>query len=281
VTIFPNPAPGTYASVGASIAASGGNLDTYSSADARFGTVSSADADQAHIRYSNKGYYEIQMPAQAWDQLVHYKGLSNPTADNNYFQPSGVAMNAGYLITSSSAKWDDYIYSEMGFWASSAAGRTGAVAFGIPTPSGAVPTTGSATFTGKAAGTADIMQPDNLYGGYAPLAVDGTVTLNFNFGTGSLAGGMELYGPDGMSPFKIGSFAFKETVYSAGSTTYSGKFATAAAGDNFFLGRFTGPNGQETIGAWALPFVFTSGGEFVPADGKTHQAFGAWIAKQP
>jgi hypothetical protein len=125
------------------------------------------------------------------------------------------------------------------------------------------------------------MQADNLYGGYYPLPVDGFVTLNFNFANGTLAGAMDLYGPDGMNPFKIGTYAFKDTVYSAGSTTYSGKFETGSAGDNFFLGRFTGPAGQETIGAWALPFVFTNGGEFVPADGDTHQAFGAWIAKRP
>lgn len=280
VTIFPSPTPGEYASVGASIAGSGGNLDTYSRADARFVSVSSADADQTHIRYSSAGYYEIQMPGAAWDRLVHYKGLVDPTADNNYFQPASVTANYGYLVISNSAKWDKYSYSEMGGWGSAAAGRYGSIAFGMPTPSEAVPTSGAATFEGKVRGSADIMQADHLYGGFVPLQVDGTVTLNFNFADGALSGAMKLYGPDGMNPFEIGTFAFKDTVYSAGSTIYSGKFDTTATGDNFFLGRFTGPNAQETIGAWALPFIFSKGGEYVPADGKTHQAFGAWIAKR-
>lgn len=279
VTIFPAPTPTTYASVGASIAGSGGNLDTYRDASDRFGPVSSVDADQAQIRYTASGHYEIAMPGQAWDRLVHYKGTVDPTVDNNYFQPAGVAQNYGYLVISNAAKWSGYSYSEMGGWGSAAAGRYGKIAFGIPTPSESMPTSGSATFEGRVQGNADIMQADYLYGGYAPLYVDGSVTLNFNFASGALAGEMRLFGPDGMNPFEIGRFAFTDTVYSTGSTTYSGRFDTSAAGENFFLGRFTGPNGQETIGAWALPFVFTNGGEYVPADGQVHQAYGAWIAK--
>lgn len=280
VTIFPDPSPGEYASVGASIAAPGGNLDTHASADTRFGAVSNAAADQAQIRYSGNGYYEIRMPAAEWDRLVHYGGLGNPTADNNYFQPSGVPTNHGYLVVGNAAKSGGYTYSELGGWGSSAASRFGAMAFGIPTPAGGVPTSGSASFDGKVQGNADVMQLDGLYGGFVPLALDGTVTLNFDFGSGALAGEMSLYGRDGMNPFKIGTFAFRETVFSAGSTSYSGRFETGIAGDNFFLGRFTGPGAQETIGAWAVPFVFTSGGESVKADGQPHQAFGAWIARR-
>ena len=280
VTIFPNPTPGEYASVGASIAGPGGNLDTFSSGDARYGDVSSAPADQPRIRYSAAGYYEIQMPGQAWDRLQHYSGLSDPTEDNNYFEPASAGMNYGYLVVGNAAKWRGYAYSELGGWGSAAAGRYGYMAFGDPTPAGAVPTTGSASFEGLVIGSADVLQPDFLYGGYVPLYVDGSVTLAFDFAGGTLDGAMSLYGQDGMNPFLIGEFAFRDTVFSVGSTTYSGAFETAAAGDNFFLGRFTGPNAEETIGAWAVPFQFTNGGEYAPADGQVHQAFGAWIARQ-
>lgn len=281
VTIFPQPSVAEYASVGVSIAGAGGNLETYTSETDRFGSVSSADSDQMHIRYTEADQYEVMMPGATWDRLVHYGGLADPTSDNNYFQPAGVATNSAYFAISNSAKWDDYHYSEMAAWGSAAASRFGSVAFGISTPAGAVPMTGSGTFEGKVQGSADIMQADGLLGGYAPLYVDGTVSLGFNFAAGTLTGQMTLFGPDGMNPFKIGSFAFKDTVFSVGSPNYSGKFDTATPGDNFFLGRFTGPNAEETIGAWALPFTFTNGGEFVPADGQAHQAFGAWIAKRP
>ena len=280
VTIFPNPTPGQYASVGVSIAGPGGNLDTYDSATDRYGSVSSAPADQPSIRYSSAGYYEIQMPGGSWDRLVHYGGLANPTSANNYFEPESVETNHAYLVVFNAAKDKGYAHSEMGGWGSAAAGRYGYIAFGVPTPEGGVPTTGSATFSGLVQGNADVMQADYLYGGYVPLYVEGNVTLSFNFGTGSLTGAMTLYGRDGMNPFEIGKFNFTDTVFSAGSTTYSGRFATTAEGDNFFVGRFTGPNAEETIGAWALPFVFTNGGEYVPADGQTHQAYGAWIARR-
>jgi hypothetical protein len=98
--------------------------------------------------------------------------------------------------------------------------------------------------------------------------VAGTVSLTFNFGAGSLGGSMDM----SVNGANAGAFAFKNTVFSVGSTTYSGSFDTTAAGQNFFLGRFTGPNAEETIGAWALPFNYS-------VDGQPHQAIGAWIAK--
>jgi hypothetical protein len=91
---------------------------------------------------------------------------------------------------------------------------------------------------------------------------------------------MSLSLPDGMQSIPLGIYAFKDTVFSVGSPTYSGKFDTNVDGDNFFLGRFTGPNAEETIGAWALPFLFTTGGETLQPDNKVHQSFGAWIAKR-
>jgi hypothetical protein len=82
---------------------------------------------------------------------------------------------------------------------------------------------------------------------------------------------MTLYLTGAMQPFNLGTYAFENTVFSAGSTTYSGKFDTGAAGQNYFFGEFTGPNAEETIGAWAMPFNYS---------GDHHQAFGGWIAKQ-
>jgi hypothetical protein len=104
------------------------------------------------------------------------------------------------------------------------------------------------------------------------------VSHDFNFVSGSVGGSMtvNLDTTGGLIP--LGTFNFKNTVFGVGSTNYSGKFDTTAAGDNFFLGRFTGPHAEETIGAWALPFVLNSGNSTVTADHQTHQVFGAWIA---
>lgn len=269
VTIFPFPIAGEYVSVGVASASS------LVAADSRLTNISSADANQVHIRYNAGGYYEIEMPGAAWDRLVHYKGLSNPTSDNHYFQPASVPQNGGYLIITKSRD-KGYSYSEMAAWGTDlvAAAPFGQVAFGTATPAGAIPVTGSASYAGIISGTADIMSPDNLYGGSYPAAVEGSIALNFNFAAGTLGGSMSVIINEGMGYTDLGSFVFADTVYSAGSPNYSGKFVSSVAGSNYFLGRFTGPNAQETIGAWALPFIY-------PVDGKPHQAIGAFIAKRP
>jgi len=272
VTIFASPSPGEFAIAGASVSGPGGNLDTYDHATDRFGTVSSADRDQPHIRYNAGGYYEIEMPGASWDRLVPYKGLVDPGPDNNYFQPQSVAQNYGYLATWNS-RLIGYSYSELAGWGSRDAGRWGYVAFGDGTPAGGVPTSGSATYSGIVAGSADVMVPDGLYGGFDTSSIGGTVGLNFDFAKGTLDGSMTLSLNDG-SANNLGTFNFKDTVFSSGSTSYSGVFDTTVSGSNFFLGKFTGPHAEETVGAWALPFHFSG-------DNQDHQAFGAWIAKKP
>lgn len=281
IKIFASPTAGDYASVGASVAGPGGNLDGYSTPTVQFGPVSTAAGDQAQFRYTSGGFYEVKLAGAAFDRLVPYDGLANPDPNtNNYFQPDGVAQNLAYVVTNN-ARNQGYSFSELAVWGSAAQGRFGFVGFGVPTPQGSVPVTGSATFSGLVRGTTDILYPDNLYGGYYPIPVDGTVDLNFNFAAGTLGGSMSLYLNGGMNPLTIGTFTFKDTVFSVGSTTYGGAFNTSVPGQNFFLGRFTGPNAQETIGAWALPFLFTQQDGLVPPDDKVHQAFGAWIAKRP
>jgi hypothetical protein len=268
VSIFSNPMVGEFASVGVSAQTTG----TGSGSAHSFGPLSNADADQVHIRYTSGGFYEIEIPGKDWERLTIAKGTTpqDPTTFN-LFQPESAPQNGAFLGTSVS-KLQGYKYSELGTW-SDGAGKHGEIAFGEATLASQIPQTGSATFAGIVRGTSDVIASDSFDGTFnAP--VEGTVDLNFDFAKGTLAGSMTValnaYGPT--TP--IGTFAFTDTVYSAGSPTYSGKFDTASAGDNFFLGRFTGPHAEETIGAWALPFHLSG-------DVAAHQAFGAWIAKQP
>lgn len=271
VTIFAAPVPGEYVSVGASTS---DNLSR--STSARIQSISLSEADLPRIRYSSAGYYEIQMPGREWDRLTHYKGIGNPDSGNNYFQPASVPMNYGYLVISK-ARDSGYKYSELGTWGNlnlSLEGGYGAVAFGVPTPAGAVPVSGSATYSGKISGTTDVLEYDNLYGGTFSHGAGGTVSLVFDFRAASLSGLMDLMIDGGMNPVAVGTYRFRDTVFGAGATTYSGKFETNLPGAANFLGRFTGPNAEETIGAWTVPFV-------EPATGQVHTAIGAWIAKRP
>jgi hypothetical protein len=271
VAIFSNPQVGEFASVGASA-----KVSSVIDPKAAVGPISVADADQPHIRYTSAGTYEIEMPGGAWSQLTLYgQGTDDGAVLNNGNDSGGI-----FLFTSGS-KDHGYKYSELASYMSADTGGIGGFAFGTLTPAGAVPTTGSATFSGTIAGTTDVVGSDPFDG---PIREDasGSVTLNFDFGAGSLGGSMNLVlsARDG-STVPIGTFNFTDTVFGVGSTGYSGKFDTAAAGNNFFLGKFTGPQAQETIGAWALPFILDVGSNTVAADHKAHQAFGGWIAKGP
>lgn len=237
VNIFPDPKPETYATVGLG-----------------------PDSSLPHIRYSSGGYYELQVPGKTWEQLkIPSNVVPQDPATFNYFTTAD-----GDAVSISLARLSGYRYSEFD-------GYT--LAFGSATPPGGVPVTGAATYTGIAHGTTDLTQKDFL-AGTMPIPVAGTVNLNFNFGAGTLGGSMTLHTATNFGGVDLGTFAFKNTVYSPGSLTYSGAFVTPATGDNQFLGRFTGPNAEETIGAWALPFMYSP-------DGQNHQAYGAWIAKAP
>ena len=146
------------------------------------------------------------------------------------------------------------------------------MAFGSPTPAGAMPLSGTASYQGVVSGLTDAKTFDAPSNSWMLLPAGGTVALNFDFAKGSLGGQLALSVNGGMNPISLGTFAFAQTVFSPGSTSYSGKFDTSLSGANFFNGSFTGPNGEETIGDWAVPFTL---------DGENHQAIGAWIAKRP
>lgn len=244
--VFPTTSAQTFASLGTSVKGAVYDADIV-------GPVSTADADQAHIRYTSNGTYEIELPGREWQATLpqsDYLGISKSRAQG-------------------------YSYSELANWGTEYT-RYGIVAFGMATPTGQVPQTGSAAYHGIVGGSTDVVNADG-WGSYH-VPVGGSVDLNFDFAKGSLSGSINLRLED-YDPAPIGTFAFKDTVFSAGSTTYSGAFATNVPGQNSFTGQFTGPNGEETIGAWMLPFVFTTGSTSITADGKNHQAFGAWIAK--
>ena len=268
VAIFAQPVVGEFASVGASA-----NASDITNLNAPLGTISTADADQLHIRFTNAGQYEIELPGQEWDQLIPYgqgtEGTVITDSDNDV------------LLVLSGSKDKGYKYSELASYRTGGPDTIGALAFGTLTHAGAVPTTGSATYNGIVMGKSDVIASDSFDGPNRAI-VTGSVKLDFNFAAGSLAGAMTV-GLDDMAgdPLALGTFDFKNTVFSAGSTSYSGKFDSSTAGQNFFLGQFTGPNAEETIGAWALPFVLDTGNSTIEADHQPHQLFGAWIAKKP
>src|SRR5689334_3826773 len=224
VSIFPNPVVGEFASAGVSAPAqstgNGGSAKV-------FGPLSNADADQVHLRYTSGGLYEIQMPGAAWDTLTIAKGVTpaDPST-NNSFQPASAPQNGAFLSTSV-AKLQGYQYSEMANWRDGT-GRFGELAFGEPTLAGQMPSAGAATYHGMVSGASDVIE-SNFFDGPFNRTVNGSVDLSFDFGKGTLAGAMTVSLGGDAPPMPLGTFAFTDTVFSVGSTTYSGKFDTTDA----------------------------------------------------
>jgi hypothetical protein len=183
--------------------------------------------------------YEVTVPQIGSGKIVQ-----------TFFGPFGatgdvIAANGGKLLTAQA--FTPYSYTgrlelvkmpegpnETGF--------TLITAYGVPTALGSVPTTGSASYTAELDGRA---------GGYW---VYGSASLQFDFGGGKLTGHMDplLNGPMGVP--ELPRYNFTQTVYSTGSTSFSGSFDVAGPTPSSFSGRFTGPAAQELMATFRAPF---------------------------
>ena len=264
VVIFPNPSPQTYALVGSSTQSASAGYNPVAP-DARLTNISLEAADQPRLLYGPGGY-QIQLPGRDFDQLVHYKGLLNPTTENNFFQPARASQNAATFIIRRSSL-DGYIYSELAGWTNAIApDSSGHVAFGIPTPVATLATFGRASYRGPATGIVDITYFDGLYGGHFFSDVEGTVTLTVDFATRAIEGTLEIDDADGT--FHI-SVPLTATAFDPGEDCFLGSFGTSQSGFNEFRVKLTGPAASELVGSWAVPTLI---------DGEPHQLMGAWIA---
>jgi hypothetical protein len=159
-----------------------------------------------------------------------------------------------------------YQYSRLLEWSAKDETVHGYEAIGMATPAGSVPLTGSASYSARLAGYTSEYQP----GGADDSAVDGSTRLLFDFGLGTLSGSIS---PDLHQGYAFDPLNFRDTVYSTGSTTFSGMFDTDVAGLNRFSGQFTGPKAEELIGNFAFPYRS-------PVDGKIYQADGAFAGSR-
>jgi hypothetical protein len=86
--------------------------------------------------------------------------------------------------------------------------------------------------------------------------VFGSISFLFDFGKGSLAGEMKPELEGGWDAIPLGTYTFRDTVFSVGSTSFSGAFKVPGSdAPSFFSGNFTGPNAVELMGSWKAPFV--------------------------
>ena len=196
---------------------------------------------------SAKDEYTITIPGFPSGQLV-------TTGANGSYDASGwlditstvndVTNSNGKLgVTLDWAASSDLKYTSMGSWWSTD-GRQGYFAYGAPTLSGEMPITGSADYSGNIRGTTG---QDYVFGG---------IDLSFNFAAGTLSGEMTPEFAPVWDAISLGTYTFRDTVYSTGSTSFSGAFdVPGSTASSSFEGSFNGPNGAEVMGSWKAPYL--------------------------
>ena len=210
--------------------------------DTQFPTV----GDKVDIRWNSSAQtYEIRLSEKDWKRLT--LGYTNSTVDEHY-PASGLY---GVRIQ----KDLPYAYTK---YATVFENGWGAIldefAFGLPTATGDVPKTGSASYDAKVWGTGT--GAGAVAGSGTYYDVTGMAKLSFDFGAGSLSGYMTttLTGPTGI--FTTPRYDFTQTVYAAGSTTFSGNFIVPGSSeDAYFSGQFNGPQAAELMASWRAPFA--------------------------
>jgi hypothetical protein len=154
-------------------------------------------------------------------------------------------------------------YQSFGVWDRSDRNSVNATSFGAATPVGAVPTTGSATFTGKLGGF--YLSPT---GQGSTATAELTVNANFSSRSLSFASGGTTLTRDLNSVMPAPNLNLKGTLtYSPGSSSFSGTLTNAGATmSGSSSGRFYGPAAQELGGVLTVKSA-TSVETFVGAYG--------------
>lgn len=184
-----------------------------------------------------------------------------------------VSLQLDFVNQNSGAGEAEFSWASYGGWAIRTAANVptnvSPVVLGIETADAAVPTSGSATFTGFVRGTVTIADGTNLR--TANLLGDATITANFANGTLAGAAPSIMATPLGNLPFTPGSGLGTPQVWNgltfAGSFTtgvngFTGTTTTSSAPGNsyslasvasgFLGGRFYGPGAEEIAAVWNL-----------------------------
>ena len=188
-------------------------------------TVSSpslADNAQLDVRYNaaSKGY-EIQLPGgSAWQSIP--LAADYPDNPSLFLYRGGAPDYVGVFDHRSNLQ-----YSALLEWFTD--NVSGFSAIGVATLPGNVPITGSASYSGSILGASSELQFDKWEALWSPALVTGSINLSFDFGGGTLSGKISpVVHLDG--DYFLATLNFTNTVYSSGSTTFTGAFATGWPG---------------------------------------------------
>jgi hypothetical protein len=249
---------------------------------ATYGALSRSDAGEYNVDAASPSEIQFSWSAESKTYLVTLPGFdparleltfpgNNPLAFHG-LDSSGKKLPLAFSVLGPKDGGLNFTYSSFVYYETYPPGATdpfvfGLFAYGLPTPAGAVPVSGTATYDATVRG---FTTSGNGYD------IRGTAQLQFDFGAGSLTGYMRprLFNDwDGVD-LALGQYDFTQTVYSPGSTTFGGRFVVpGSSADSSFHGQFTGPNATELISGWTAPYLD-------PFDNAWKTAGGMWIGKK-
>jgi hypothetical protein len=256
-------------------------------------TYTTDAAGQRSARLSGPAAQDVQF---SYDAATNSYTISLPGFQAGTLADTGYGGSAGQLATSSGSRvtagssntlqpvivslfvpgssFSPYTYTSFGWWNGqtgvTATGdilrQEGIFAYGIPTQPADVPITGSANYSAEVHGS---IGPDwTLY-------LTGTANLSFDFAGGKLSGSMHpgIFDTFDGIIMDFGKYDFTQTVYSTGSTTFSGKFIVPSLpdADSSFQGNFTGPNAAELMARFQAQYLF---------NGQQGTMSGVWVGKK-
>jgi hypothetical protein len=264
----PPPPPGSASSLvapGTFLAGPGGNFtdsadsETFSGNTVTSASNSASGAQVGLMTDASTGktrFLSLNIPLGDGSTYSHTFDLAGAVAGSG---PSAglIAMQEGALgngLFQNTLILDPSLtFSTYGIWLNEqqggAAGATGAIAFGNMTPAAGIPTSGSATYSGKTLGTAL-----NLAQGSASI-LTGTATFNANFTTMMITGNLNLNDVTNNVPFA--NLTMPATNIAAGSGgAYNGTLTGMLPDNNPVAtsdvhGHFNGPTANETSGTWS------------------------------
>ncbi|WP_265571168.1 hypothetical protein [Sphingomicrobium nitratireducens] len=226
--------------------------------DIRWKTGGADVSDDVSVHYdAAQGAYIVELPYHGSGGFYvdedydtsWYGTLANPAAPTE-------RQNVELYVEKPLLTYQNLEYSTIAYLSANDQ-SAGYLVFGVPTLASDMPVTGSATYAANVTGLA-------VGGGY----IGGTADFLFNFGAGSLSGAMEVSAYDAWDGYFIGTYDFVNTVYSTGSTTFSGGLkdkSTNLAGT--FNGAFTGTGAAELIGQFEFQFRDTYTSDLLTAYG--------------
>ena len=256
--------------------------DQYSGGDisARSNVTNAAAGDVQFSYDAASNTYQIALPDFRPGTLANiaYNGTVGQVATSSFSQVTdgeSSTLQPVHVFLPAPKAGDTYTYTSFGYWQGDLGTAQngddlhseGYFAYGIPTAAGDMPVTGTASYA------ATITGMDSGAGLSYPI--QGDAQLAFDFGAGSLSGWMHPQIIDSFDGFFVdyGRYDFTQTVYSPGSTTFSGRFVVPNLpdADSFFDGQFTGPGAQELMARFAAPYML---------NGQSGTISGIWLGRR-